>query len=292
VENFYETKRDMFLQRMIMIILIVIGLICAYPIINTWLVSISSGFMADRNKVVLWPREINLDSWKYIIRDLSLWRSLGNNFFVTIVGTIISLLVTSMMAYSLANKKLHKTVAAVISFLVVFTMIFRYPIIPYFLSIRSYGLMDTLWALIFPHAVVAYNLIILRTFFKQMPDSIEESAIIEGAGFFRILFQIVMPLAKPALATIGLFYAVQYWNLFLHTILFIRSEDLMTLQPKLRMMLDAVLNEETNVQTIINYSGVTIRAATIMFATIPIIVVYPFIQKHFVKGALLGSVKG
>ncbi|MGL1890728.1 MAG: carbohydrate ABC transporter permease [Spirochaetaceae bacterium] len=290
--KYYDTLKDKRLGRNISVVLILVGLICAYPVINTLFVSISSGFMADRGKVYFIPREVNFDSWSYIFRDTSLWRSMANSIFVTIIGTIISLLITSMFAYSLANKKLHKKVGATLSFLIIFTMIFRYPIIPYFLSIRSYGLMDSLWALILPHAVVAYNLIILRTFFRQMPDSLEESAIMEGAGFFRILFQIILPLAKPALATIGLFYAVSYWNLFLHTILFIRSDHLMTLQPKLRMMLDAVLSEEENVQTIVNYSGLTIRAAVIMFATMPIIIIYPFLQKHFVKGAMLGSVKG
>lgn len=292
MKNFYDTPRDRSIERHISVFLIIIGLISAYPIINTFFVSISSGFMVDRNKVFLFPKEVNFDSWSYIFQDSSLWRAMFNSIFVTIVGTFISLLITSMFAYALANKKLNKKVGTTLSFLIIFTMVFRYPIIPYFLSIRSYDLMDTLWALILPHAIVAYNLIILRTFFRQMPISIEESAIIEGAGFFRILFQIVIPLAKPALATIGLFYAVSYWNLFLHTILFIRSDHLMTLQPKLRMMLDAVLSEEENVQTIVNYSGLTIRAAAIMFATLPIMIIYPFLQKNFVKGAMLGSVKG
>lgn len=272
------------------IILVLVALACAYPVINTFSVSVSSAFMADRGQVGLFPKEFNLDSWLFIARDGSLWRSMVNNIYVTTVGTALSLLVSSLFAYALANKKVK--MAGFISFLIVFTMIFRYPIIPYFLSVKAYGLLDTHWALILPHVVVAYNLIILRTFFKQLPEALEESALIEGAGPFRILFQIVLPLSKPALATVGLFYAVTYWNLFLHTMLFIRSDELLTLQPKLRMMLDVVMDEESNMQTVVRHSPVTIQAATIMFATIPILAVYPFLQKHFVKGAMLGSVKG
>jgi putative aldouronate transport system permease protein len=292
MSQIYETKSDRSFSKILTIFLLFVAFICMYPIINTVSMSISSGFMADRNKVFFLPREVNMDSWKFILADISLWRSMVNNIYVTVVGTILSLLVSSLFAYPLANPKLDKRVAGTINFLIVFTMVFRYPLIPYFISVKSYGLMDTHWALILPSVIVAYNLIILRTFFKQMPPSIEESAHIEGAGHFRILVQIILPLSKPALATIGLFYAVMYWNMFFHTILFIRSDELLTLQPKLRMLLDVVLNEDSNMQTIVKYSPQTIQAATIMFATIPILAVYPFLQKHFVKGALLGSVKG
>ena len=287
-------KRDSRMDKAFVLIvtigLVIVAFLTAYPVVNTLAVSFSSGFMADRGQVGLIPREFNTSSWGYIASNSALWRSMFNSVFVTVVGTSLSLFVTSLFAYALANKKFR--LRRIISFAIVFTMIFRYPIIPYFLSIRSYGLLDSHWALILPHAVTAYNLIILRTFFKQLPDELEECAIIEGAGSFRILFQIVLPLSKPAIATVGLFFAVQAWNLFFHPILFIRSDELLTLQPRLRMMLDVVLDEESNMQTLENYSQYTVQAATIMFATIPILCVYPFLQRHFVKGAMLGSIKG
>ena len=286
----HETRRDTFFVAGITTVMILIAAINLYPVLNTLAVSFSSSFAADRGEVSLLPQDFTVAAWRYVTRDETLWRSLMNTAYVTVVGTAFSLITSSLFAYALAQRRLRGR--AIIGFLIVFTMIFRYPLIPYFLAVRAYGLMDTHWALILPHLIVVYNVIILRTFFRQVPDSLAESAVIDGAGDFRILFQIVMPISKPALATIGLFYAVTYWNLFLHPMLFIRSQQLLTLQPKLRSLLDVVLFEESTVQTIIEYSPLTVRAATIMFATIPILLVYPFLQRHFVKGATLGSVKG
>ena len=286
----HETRRDKLFVAAITTAMILIAAINLYPVLNTLAVSFSSSFVADRGEVSVVPRDFTFASWRYVTRDGTLWRSLANTIYVTAVGTALSLIVSALFAYALAQKRLRGR--SVISLLIVFTMIFRYPLIPYFLAVRAYGIMDTHWALILPHLIVVYNVIILRTFFRQVPESLAESAVIDGAGDFRILFQIVMPISKPALATVGLFYAVTYWNLFLHPTLFIRSQELLTLQPKLRALLDVVLFEESAVQTVIEYSPLTVQAATIMFATIPILFVYPFLQKHFVKGATLGSIKG
>ena len=286
----HETRHDTFFVAGITAIMVLVAAINLYPVLNTLAVSFSSSFAADRGEVSVIPRDFTLASWRYVTRDASLWRSLANTVYVTALGTALSLFTSALFAYALAQKRLRGR--TVIGVLIVFTMIFRYPLIPYFLAVRAYGIMDTHWALILPHLIVVYNVIILRTFFRQVPESLAESAVIDGAGDFRILFQIVMPISKPALATIGLFYAVTYWNLFLHPTLFIRSQELLTLQPKLRALLDVVLIEESAVQTIIEYSPLTVQAATIMFATIPILLVYPFLQRHFVKGATLGSVKG
>ena len=286
----HETRRDTLFVGVITTVMVVIAAISLYPVLNTLAVSFSSSFVADRGEVSIIPRQATLASWRYVTRDTALWRSLVNTIYVTVMGTTLSLLASALFAYALAQRRLRGR--RLINLLIVFTMIFRYPLIPYFLAVRSYGVMDTHWALILPHLIVVYNVIILRTFFRQVPESLAESAVIDGAGDFRILFQIVMPISKPALATIGLFYAVTYWNLFLHPTLFIRSPELLTLQPKLRALLDVVLFEESAVQTIIEYSPLTVQAATIMFATVPILMVYPFLQRHFVKGATLGSVKG
>ena len=178
---------------------------------------------------------------------------------------------------------------------VVFTMIFRWPIIPYFLAIRSYGLIDSLWALILPHAVIATNLVIMRTFFMQLPEEMEEAAHIEGANSLQILFRIVLPLSKPVLATLGLFYAVTYWNLFMHPKLFIRSPELYNLQLKIREIISMTSESSAESEKFMSraeFSQVTVEAATIAFGTIPILILYPFLQKYFVKGAMLGSLKG
>lgn len=274
----------------ITIVLITMGLLALYPVINVAAVSLSSGSEADRGQVFLWPREVNLDSWKVIVSSGPLWRSLVNTIYVAGVGSILSLGFTALMAYPLANKKMR--FRGLVMIFVVVTMILRYPLIPYFLAVRSYGLMNNLWSLIATHLLVAYNLVIMRTFFQQLPEEMEESALIEGANHLQILMRITLPLSKPVLATLGLFFAVSYWNLFLHPMLFIQKPELMTLQVRLRSMMQSLESDQRTALSVVNYSTYTVQAAAIMFATIPILIVYPFLQKYFVKGAMLGSLKG
>lgn len=290
--NIYDSKYDKLFSTIITISLIFVALLTLYPLINITSISLSSGFMADRGKVYLLPKEFNLESWARIVKDDTLWRALFNTIIVSVVGTFSSLFFTSIFAYSLANK--NNKIKGILSFLILFTMVFRYPLIPYFLSIRAYGLIDNLFVLVATHLIVTYNLIIMRTFFRQIPASLEESAIMEGAGHLTILFRIVIPLSKPVLATLGLFYVVTYWNLFLHPLLFIRSDSLATLQTRLRALLDYVNSvDDGNFNASgAKFSPTTVRAASIMFATVPILMVYPILQKYFVKGAMVGSLKG
>lgn len=176
--------------------------------------------------------------------------------------------------------------------LVVITMIFRYPIIPYYLTLRNYGLYDKIWALILPHTIVAYNMILMRTFFRQLPEEVEESAKIEGCGYWQVLFRIVLPMSMPVLATVGLFYAVMLWDQYLHPLLFIENRALYPLQLKLREYLTSSEDILDVVGKHRDYNRDTLRAATVIFAALPIMMVYPFLQKYFVKGANLGAVKG
>jgi putative aldouronate transport system permease protein len=287
-----ESRGDRLFLQINLILLVIVAVIAIYPIINVTAVSLSSGFMADRGRVYLWPREFNLESWKVVIQDVTLWRSMFNSIYITVVGTLSSILFTAIFAYTLANR--NNRIRKILGFIIIFTMVFRYPIIPYFLSVRAYGLVNKLSTMIITHLLIVYNLIIMRTFFQQLPVELEESAVIDGAGHVTILFRIFLPLSKPVLATLGLFFAVTYWNLFLHPLLFIRSDELFPLQTRLRALLDLMNNlENTNqIGQQDAYSPTTVRAAAIMFATVPIIMVYPFVQKYFVKGAMLGSVKG
>ena len=285
-----ETKQDKALVIAITVILIFIGLIAMYPVVNTVAVSLSSGRMANRNLVEIIPKEFSLSAWEVVIHSKPLWKSLYNTVFVTFVGSILSLVFTAIMAYPLANKKFRFT--KIVMLMIVITMVFRFPIIPYFLTVRSYGLINTLWVLIVTHLLIDYNLIIMRTFFLQLPAAMEESATIEGANHLQILFKIYVPLSKPVFATLFLFFAVTYWNLFMHPMFFIQDPDLATLQPKLLALLHTIDDINTRAAVITEYSPMTVKAATIMFATLPILVMYPFLQKYFVKGAMLGSVKG
>ena len=268
---------------------------CAlYPIIYLTSISLSSRWAVDSNKVLLWPINFTLSTWKYIIKDNSLLHSLMLNIFVTLSATLFSMLISVLLAYPLSRKRFK--LRTVISLLAVFTMILKPPLIPYFLVLASYGLVDNIFALILPHTIIVYNLIILKTFFAQVPDELEDSAFIDGANDFQILFRIILPISKPVLATISLFYAVIIWNQFYHPILFIRSADLFTLQLKIRQFIEMPVNAyealySLGANGIMKYSPDTITAGVVIFSTIPILLVYPYLQKYFTKGAILGSLK-
>lgn len=250
-------------------------------------ISLSDPAAVDAHQVQFVPVEMTSAAWSHIAGKIELWRSLGVNIFVTVVGTFLSLFFSSLLAYPLARKDFR--IRNTIMFGIVLTMIFQAPMIPYFLTIKSLGLLDSIWVLIIPSTISAFNLIILRTFFQQLPYELEESAKIDGCTDYGILFRVVLPLSKPALATMGLFYAVIYWNMFLHAILFIRNTKLYPLQLKLR---ETIVNTDLAVNLgAMPYNSQTIQAATIIFVTLPILLVYPFVQKYFVKGATLGAVK-
>jgi len=272
------------------IVLTFIALAMLYPLVNTLAVSFSNSISVSQGKVGLLPVGLTTSSWHLILHDSMLWRSLLNSVYVSALGTLASLLFTAIFAYPLANPKFK--LRRFVMLMVVLTMIFRYPIIPYFLTIRALGLVDKLNVLIFTHLLIAYNLVIMRTFFQSIPFEMEEAALVEGANPIQILFRIILPMSKPVLATLGLFFAVTYWNLFLHPLLFIRSAHLYTLQIRLRQFIDFAMSEMAFSDVRANLSGRSIEAATIMFATIPIMIVYPFLQRFFVKGAMIGSVKG
>jgi putative aldouronate transport system permease protein len=233
--------------------------------------------------------QFTLESWYYVLKQGPLWNSFLITIFVTVAGTCLCLLVTSLFAYPLTKNEFKLT--KVLMIMIVITMIFRYPIIPYFLALRSYGLYNSFWVLIVPYTVSAFNLIIMRTFFKGLPKELEEAAQIEGCNYFQLLFKIVLPSSKAVLATLGIFYAVGIWNQFMHPLLFIENPSLYPLQLKLR---EYVVNTDMvsgGLSMVLPYNNQTLQAATIIFATLPILLVYPFMQKHFVKGAMLGSVK-
>ncbi|MDR6550593.1 carbohydrate ABC transporter permease [Paenibacillus qinlingensis] len=269
------------------IVLLLLSVTMILPIIHVFAISLSDPAAVDAHQVQFLPVEITSSAWTHILAKVDLWRSLGVNIFVTVVGTLLSLLFTSLLAYPLARKDFR--IRHTIMMGIVFTMIFQAPMIPYFLTIKSLGLLDSIWVLILPSTISAFNLIILRTFFQQLPYELEESARIDGCTDYGILFRVVIPLSKPALATMGLFYAVIYWNMFYHAILFIRNPNLYPLQLKLReTMVNTDLAANLNAMA---YNSQTLQAATIIFVTLPILLVYPFIQKYFVQGATLGAVK-
>lgn len=177
---------------------------------------------------------------------------------------------------------------------VVIAMVFKAPLVPYFLTVRNLGLYNNPLVLIIPHILNPFNLIIMRTFFKQFSKELEEAAFMEGCGYFRMLFQFVLPLSKAVLATLALFYGVVLWNQFQTPLLFLQNPDLFPLQMKVRQFItdDSVIMSLVPSKLDVNYNERTLRAATVIFAIVPVIAVYPFLQRYFVKGAMIGSVKG
>lgn len=261
------------------------------PLLQMLAVSFSSPIAADSKKVFLLPVEWTTDAWTHILQRQDLWQSFGITVFITVVGTFLSLLISVVTAYPLAHAKFM--IRRHVMFGIVITMIFNAPLIPFYMTVKALGMLDSIWVLIIPGVLGTFNMIIIRTFFMGLPSELEDSAQIDGCHDFRVLFQIYLPLSKPVLATVSLFYAVGYWNTFQRAILFIRDSSLHPLQVKLREYI--VTPETLDVLDMLNnagYNTTTLKAATIIFAATPIIMAYPFLQKYFVKGAMLGSLKG
>lgn len=286
-----ESIKDRAFQGSITLILCVLGVIALIPLLTVLARSFSSKAAADMNIVNLWPIGFTLDSWKYILSDAGLWKAFFISLSTTVIGTILALAITSLMAYPLSKETFK--MSHLLMLYVIVTMIFKAPVVPYFLTIKGLGLFNNPLVLSLPHILSAYNLAIMRTFFKQFPAEVEEAAMIDGCGHFKILCQIIIPSSKAVLTTVGLFYAVTMWNQFQHPLMFIQKTDLFPLQLKIRQLINGG-SDIVNITAVanVNYTESTLSAATVVFAIIPIIAVYPWLQKYFAKGAMLGSVKG
>jgi len=277
----------------IIVIVSLYALICLLPFIHIVAGSFTTGAELLRKGFVLIPTEYSLEAYRYIFSTSTLVRSLGVTIYLTVVGTVINVIFTALLAYPLARKDVagRQTILK----LILFTMLFNGGMIPSFLLVKQLGLLNSLWSLILPGLVGAFILIILKTFFQQLPDSIEESAKIDGANDLQILLKIVLPLSMPGIATISLFYAVGHWNTFMQAVLYINNSELWPIQVLLRQI---ILMSSGNIgDSSIMDEGVvppaqTVKMGVIVIATVPILLVYPFLQKHFTKGVMLGSVKG
>ncbi|MBY0163739.1 carbohydrate ABC transporter permease [Cytobacillus firmus] len=273
------------------IFLAVVSAAMIFPILHVAAQSLSSDLAISRGDVGLWPVEFTLSNYAIVLNDTSVWRSFMISVFVTVVGTGINLIATASLAYPLSRNEYRGR--KVILMLVLITFIFSAPLIPNYLLIKSLNMLDTVWALIIPGAISAYNLFIMRSFFMNLPNEIIDSARIDGCGELRIISSIVLPLSKPVMATMGLFYAVAHWNSYSSALYYINSRKLFPLQVRLReiVITDQMGEMDTTFENLANMSPEGIKMATIVIATLPIILVYPFLQKYFIKGMLIGSIK-
>ena len=273
------------------IILTGFALMCLIPFIHIIGSSFATpGELATRNFVLI-PREWSTAAYRYILSTPTIFRAMGVSVFVTVVGTFVSLVLTSMMAYALSKPQLPGR--RYINFLVIFTMLFSGGMIPSFILVTKLGLVDSLWSLILPVAINAFNLVIMRNFFQGIPPSLEEAARIDGCSEVGVFARVVLPLSLASIATIGLFYAVYYWNTYQSAILYINDSTKWPMQVLLRQIVIVAsgLNaDESSVDVV--PPAQSIKMAVIFVATLPMLIVYPFVQRFFVKGALIGSVKG
>lgn len=273
--------------------LLLLGLLAVVPFLYMVLGSFAAPEEYAKQGIVLIPTQFSLSAYAYIFSTDTIVRSLVNTIIITISGTCINIFFTALMAYPLSRKELLGRRPVML--MIIFSMLFSGGMIPTFLIVKTLGLTNTLWSLLIPGAISAFNLIILKNFFQQMPEGIEESAKIDGCNDMMILFRIILPLSMPAIATFSLFYAVGHWNSFFSAILYINDTSKWPIQVLLRqvvIMSEGGIGDSSQVNEAVAIPRQSIKMAVITVSTLPILIVYPFLQKHFAKGVLLGSVKG
>lgn len=277
-----------FINHLFMLLVCVIML---YPLVYVF----GHSFMSDAERALhplrLLPAKIDLSGYKYILTSSSIWNSYLITILRTVIGTTLNVLVTALLAYPLSRK--DYPARTFLTVMITFTMWFSGGMIANFLLLKSLGLQNSFWVYILPHLVDPFNLIILRNFFMQIPSSLEESARLDGANDFTILMRIVLPLSKASIATIALFYAVIHWNTWWDNMLYVSDRNLWTVQYLLqRLIASANVYDLSASTSVTKPPAEAIRMACIVVTTVPILCVYPFIQKYFVKGVLVGSIKG
>ncbi|MBO2943394.1 carbohydrate ABC transporter permease [Paenibacillus sp. F411] len=289
----YE-KQERWFSIMVYFILFLAGASCLLPLIYIISVSFSSYDAIVTGKVSFWPIEATLDNYRQLLKGTRVVQGLVNNVILTVVGTLLSLGMTILAAYPLSRGYCYGR--RFFTLAIIFTMLFQGGLIPSFMLIKNLDLMNTYWSLWLPGIVSTYNMLIMRTFFEQIPEEMIESAQIDGSGEWRILLHLILPLSKPVLATLGLFYAVHYWNLFLPVLLYITESEKINLTVMVQQMIQstqliALLGQDSaNIDIKLTPAG--IKSAGILVLVLPLMMVYPFLQKYFVKGVMLGAVKG
>jgi putative aldouronate transport system permease protein len=273
-------------------VLLIISVLCLIPFIHVLAKSISKESAVVAGKVGLIPQGFEWHSYSYVLLQSGFFNAMKISVIVTLLGTFLSLVVTLLAAYPLSKQQFRGR--KVILYLYVIAMLFYGGIIPSYLLVKSLGLLNTLFSMMLPFIVVPFNLFVVKTFMEGIPEEMEESAKVDGASNIRILYSIVLPVSLPVLATIGLFYGVGYWNNYFHPLLFISTPDLKPLQLFLYDMINSTGDQmnQANAEQALLVSTEGVRAATIVVSMIPVLLVYPFLQRYFVKGLTIGSVKG
>ncbi|MEI2400659.1 carbohydrate ABC transporter permease [Paenibacillus phytohabitans] len=289
---------DKVMQRTIYILLTLLALLMLYPFWNALVISFNLGSDTALGGVTLLPRAFTLENYYIVFQDDRLLNSFLITILRTLIGTALSVFFTALLAYGMSKKTLLFRKQYMVFFMI--TMFFSGGLIPSYLLIRSLGMLDTFWVLIIPGIISVWNMIVIRTFFSALPEGLEESAKIDGSSNYGIFFRIVIPVSGPVLATISLFTAVSYWNDWFTGAIYITKDHLLPIQTLLRQVMNsnimtqigssnAIALDHMNRNRTITTKSLTM--ATMMVATLPIILTYPFLQKYFVKGVMIGSLK-
>lgn len=279
-------------EAVVHIVMICVVLLTLLPVIHVISISFSSAAAISRGDVGLWPVEFSVSAYTAIFKSGNVPRSFLNSVYYTALGTAINMLLTTMMAYPLSRTYL--TFRKFYNVLVLITMFFSGGLIPTFLTVKNLGLYNTIWAIVLPGAISTWNLIIMRTFFMGLPAELEESAQLDGANDFTIFARIILPLSKASIATITLFYGVGHWNNWFSGMIYFKNSKSYPLQTILRsIVINSEVSDEITVDEVINsISAEGIKYSTLVVSMVPMMAVYPFIQKYFVKGVMIGSLKG
>jgi putative aldouronate transport system permease protein len=277
------------------VFLIAASLLCLLPIIHIAAVSFSSSAAATAGLVKLWPVDFTMNSYNYVFKRDAFWRAIVVSFQRVVLGGGVNMLLVIMTAYPLSKEVTRFKMRTVYAWLFFMTMIFSGGLIPWYMVIRNLGLLNSIWALVLPGAVPVFNVILLLNFFRQIPHELEEAAAIDGAGHWTILWRIFIPTSLPALATIALFTAVGHWNSWFDGLILMNRPEKYPLQSYLQTVViqrDLSLVGQDEWKNLMEVSDRTVKSAQIFLGALPILTVYPFLQKYFVKGIVVGSVKG
>lgn len=274
-------------------VMIGVVVVCLYPLVFVFSMSISDPLAAAKQEVWLWPKGFSLQSYKLVVDNPDIWTAYANTIFYTVVGTAFNVVMTILLAYPLSRRSF--VIRVPLTLLIIFTMLFKGGLIPTFILINRLGLYDTRWILILLGAVGVWYVIIARTFFESIPDTLIESAKLDGANDMGILWRIVVPLSMPIVAVLILFYAVEHWNSYFSALIYLPSKELQPLQLYLVKVLvensqslaDSILMSEEKSLAIMQ-----VKYSIIIVSTLPILCIYPFLQKYFVKGVMIGAIKG
>ncbi|GMQ60927.1 carbohydrate ABC transporter permease [Vallitalea maricola] len=272
---------------------IIISIVALYPIFYVLIASLSKPIFVENGDVMFWFKGFNFESYKQAFMKDGIWIAYGNTIFYTVAGVFVNMLFTTTMAYALSRERL--IFRKFFTLMAIFTMWFNAGMIPLYMTFKDFNLLDTRTAIIVGFAINTYNLVIMKSFFEQIPKSLEEAAFIDGANNLKIFSRIFLPLSKPALATVGMFYAVTRWNGYFWAMNLLQDDNKVPIQVLLKkLIVDKVANETEAAIVTANslFSPTTVIYAIIIIAIIPMMIAYPFVQKYFKKGATVGAVKG